>query len=175
MTVTDQHPTRTSLVKSDEFGRSGEIPGARGGPTPTDPHGPRIRSATYEPAASAAAARDHDPTYEPGPITDDVPGDPVARAATQLIVRLIVEVLACRRSADHLESFVTTSVARCIRVAATRVADVRLFSLHLQQPNAEAVEATAVCRTASGHRALAVRIDRCGRRGWRCSSFRILL
>jgi hypothetical protein len=114
------------------------------------------------------------PTYDPGPITEDLPDDPVARAAAQLIMQLIVEVLARQRPASHFGALVTPSVARCVRVARMRAGNLRLASLHVRQPCAEAVEVAAVCRTADGHRALAARIDSHALGEWRCTAFRFL-
>lgn len=143
--------------------------------TPADTRGPRIRRAGYEPMPAVAVAEVGDPRrYHPGPIIDDLPDDPAACRATRLIMLLIVEVLARRRPATHLAGSVTASVQRCVRVAAAQATHVRLSSLHMQQPHANAVEVTAVCHTATGCRAVAARIQRAGRQTWRCTVFRFL-
>jgi hypothetical protein len=135
---------------------------------------PLIRPAVYEPAPSAVDHATTNPSYDRGPLVEDLPDDPAARAAARLILQAIVEVLSGRRPADQLSDIATPSVTRCVRVAARTATHVWMCSLHLHQPTASAVEATAVCRADDGVRALAARVDHSRRYGWRCTAFRFL-
>jgi hypothetical protein len=184
MTASDRHSVGTirlpagsgiTSLTSVDGGRAAESGPALGGLIQEqEACGPRIRAAVYESEFSAADRHVDCPSFDRGPIVEDLRPDPVASAAAQLIMRLVIEVLARRRPATQLGDFVTPSVARCVRVAAAKATPVRMSSLHVQQPHADAVEACVVCRTDDGHRALVARIDRGGRREWCCTAFRFL-
>jgi hypothetical protein len=157
-------------------------------PLPTDPTGgPRLRLLRYEPepGPGARSTLRATPVHGLPPPTTERPRDTAAlRRRVEHVLRSTLEVLDGRRPLAHLDPHLEASALRYVRTAQARRRtarqSLRLTSVHVSRPCAQAAEVAAVYRSGGRAHALAARfegpagsVDGDPRR-WRCVTLRLL-